>query len=430
MLCTADAAEILGKTAEAEELLAEADAYRRDIYAAWRKTGLEHFPPSWEKAGTHWGNTETLWPTELFARDDPRVDALSRHVRSDFAGGFIEGTIQWKGRGNAEAIHPYMGAYTTMTDLIRGRHEQVVRDFYWYLLHSTAANAFPEGIYHKKRMAWNHTIPHVTGACNYALMLRHMLVHEEGDELHLLKAVPDWWLDAGREIRIERLPTHFGTMALTVQGTEKGVEIDLKKPVRQAPKRIVLHLPTSRRLLNGVGVVTVVTRSAQTRRWDFPTVVDLYEQSGPPSLFTKPDAFSLTTGKPVTCSTALPPHPARLANDGYAGNTGSYWATDVQKLNDPEPWWQVDLEEEVRVGRVVVVGYYGDKRHYGFMIETSLDGKAWEMVADQRENKKPATRNGHTCRFKPHLVRYIRITQTHNSANTGRHLVEVMAFRE
>jgi len=208
------------------------------------------------------------------------------------------------------------------------------------------------------------------------------------------------------------------------------VEIDLKKPVRQAPKRIVLHLPTSRRLLNGVGVVTVVTRSAQTRRWDFPTVVDLYEQSGPPSLFTKPDAFSLTTGKPVTCSTALPPHPARLANDGYAGNTGSYWATDVQKLNDPEPWWQVDLEEEVRVGRVVVVGYYGDKRHYGFMIETSLDGKAWEMVADQRENKKPATRNGHTCRFKPHLVRYIRITQTHNSANTGRHLVEVMAFRE
>jgi hypothetical protein len=43
-----------------------------------------------------------------------------------------------------------MGAYTTMADLARGRHEQVVRDFYWYLLHSTAAHAFPEGIYYKK----------------------------------------------------------------------------------------------------------------------------------------------------------------------------------------------------------------------------------------------------------------------------------------
>ncbi len=63
-----------------------------------------------------------------------------------------------------QAIHPYMGAYTTMTDLVRGQHEQVVEDFYWYLLHSTAAHAFPEGIYYKKRTAWCDTIPHVTGA--------------------------------------------------------------------------------------------------------------------------------------------------------------------------------------------------------------------------------------------------------------------------
>ena len=104
----------------------ETVAYRADIDAAWKKTGLPHFPPSWEKDGTHWGNTETLWPTEIFQRSDPRVAALSQHVRQDFAGGFIEGTIQWKGRGNVEAIHPYMGAYTTMTDLVRGQHEQVV----------------------------------------------------------------------------------------------------------------------------------------------------------------------------------------------------------------------------------------------------------------------------------------------------------------
>jgi hypothetical protein len=27
-----------------------------------------------------------------------------------------------------------------------------------------------------------------------------MLVHEDGDILHLLPAVPDWWLGEGREI--------------------------------------------------------------------------------------------------------------------------------------------------------------------------------------------------------------------------------------
>jgi hypothetical protein len=36
----------------------------------------------------------------------------------------------------------------------------------------------------------------------------------------------------------------------------------------------------------------------------------------------------------------------------------------------------------------------------------------------------------YTCRFDTCRVRYIRVTQTRNSADTGRHLVEVMAFPE
>jgi hypothetical protein len=274
LLCTADAARVLGKTAEAEELTKEAKSYRAAIDAVWKRTGLAHFPPSWEKDGTHWGNTETLWPTEIFDSDDPRVGALIKHVREDFGGGYIEGTIQWRGREGA--IHPYMGAYTTMADLVRGNHEQVVEDFYWYLLHSTAAHAFPEGILYKRRYAWSETIPHVTGACNYALMLRHMLVHEQGDELHLLKAVPDWWLDEGREIRVQAAPTHFGVMSMTVRGTANGVQVELDPPKRQPPKRIVVHLPKSRPLIGSIEKVEVLVRSEQEKRWDFPTVVQLY----------------------------------------------------------------------------------------------------------------------------------------------------------
>ena len=140
----------------------------------------------------------------------------------------------------------------------------------------------------------------------------------------------------------------------------------------------------------------------------------------------KPETPSLTTGKPVACSAALPQYPARLANDGRASNTDRYWAMDVSS-GDPA-WWQVDLEEPTTVGRVVVVCYYGDRRHYGFTVETSLDGKSWHTVADRRENRELSTAEGYTCRFEPRPVRYLRVTQTANSANTGRHLVEVMAF--
>jgi hypothetical protein len=174
-----------------------------------------------------------------------------------------------------------MGAYTTMTCLARGEHEQVVEDYYWYLLHSTAAHAFPEGIFYKRRFAWVDTIPHVTGAGNYAIMLRHMLVHERGDELHLLRAIPDWWLDDGQEIHGERLPTHFGTMNLTIRGAASGVHVQLDRPQRNAPRRIVLHLPKSRPLVRPLPGVELAVRPDQTKRWDFPTVVALYQVDAP-----------------------------------------------------------------------------------------------------------------------------------------------------
>jgi len=139
---------------------------------------------------------------------------------------------------------------------------------------------------------------------------------------------------------------------------------------------------------------------------------------------------SLTTGKPSSCSSSLPPFPARLANDGHAEDTNRYWATDVQRLNDPEPWWRVDLERPMTVGRIVVVGYYKDRRSYGFTVETSVDGRTWDLVADMRKNKEPSTAKGYACTFAPKKIRHIKVTQTSCSANTGRHLVEVMAFEK
>ncbi len=142
-----------------------------------------------------------------------------------------------------------------------------------------------------------------------------------------------------------------------------------------------------------------------------------------------PESPSLTTGKPVACSSALDPHPAFLANDGRARSTEAFWATDVGR-HPGDAWWQVDFEQPTTIGRVIVVGYYGDDRFYGFKIETSMDGAEWTLAADCRENRARSTRSGYTCRFEPRPARYLRVTQTHNSANTGRHLVEVMAFAE
>lgn len=134
---------------------------------------------------------------------------------------------------------------------------------------------------------------------------------------------------------------------------------------------------------------------------------------------------SLTTGKPATASAHLGSNVATIATDGVI-DTNRYWEMDAAA--GKPVWWQVDLEAPTEVARVVVVGYYGNARYYGFAVETSLDGQTWDMVADWRKNTQPATAAGYVCRFEPRPVRYIRVYQTHNSANSGRHLVEVMAY--
>jgi alpha-N-acetylglucosaminidase len=138
-----------------------------------------------------------------------------------------------------------------------------------------------------------------------------------------------------------------------------------------------------------------------------------------------PTTKNLATGQPVTCSLALPDMEADLANDGNL-DTASFWGTDVAQ--DKDAWWQVDLGQPTTVARVVVVSYYGDQRHYGFTIEGSQDGKQWDRLADRRDNTAPSTQAGYECKFNPVNIRHLRITMTSNSANTGRHLVEVMAY--
>jgi hypothetical protein len=58
----------------------------------------------------------------------------------------------------------------------------------------------------------------------------------------------------------------------------------------------------------------------------------------------EPDAPSMTTGKPATCSSFLPPHEPGRADDRRTLSTDRYWATDVSR--DPAAWWQVDLGPE------------------------------------------------------------------------------------
>ena len=162
-----------------------------------KRTGVAHFPPSWEKAGTHWGNTETLWPTRALRR---RRSRAWRPRSTTSASGTAAASSRARSAGSAPRTRsiptcrptPRWPPWSAASD------EQVVEDFYWYLLHSTATHAFPEGIFYKRaiRLERHHPARHRRGQLRPPAPPH--AGPRAGDELHLLAAVPDGWLADGQ----------------------------------------------------------------------------------------------------------------------------------------------------------------------------------------------------------------------------------------
>lgn len=236
--CVARMAEALGRKNEANEYRQLFHTYRECVENALKKAGTDWFPPTYEGVGTSWGNLTMLHPTRLFDPGDDRVTRTLDRVRA----GFVEGTIRW-GEEEKKVIHPYMSTYVTNSEVIRGEQDKAIDHFYHYLAHTTSTHGFPEGVYFETRTAWSDTVPHIWAAAQYMILLRNMLLREDGDTLHLLSAVPSAWLRPGKKIVLLRGPTAFGEVDFALNSVEGGCEVVFSYPKRVKPKEVVLHVP-------------------------------------------------------------------------------------------------------------------------------------------------------------------------------------------
>ena len=245
------AAEALGEIDDEETWRKLAEEYRGTLVELVSNTGVAGFPPSLELQGTDWGNLTGIYPTRLFRPFDPRVSATLAKARRTF----VEGTIRWCPE-TTDAIHPYMSSYLTNSHVIRGEQQKAVEGLYAFLLHSTSDGGFPEGVHYRSRTAWGSTVPHLWAAAQYNILLRNMLIREDGTDLHLLSALPSHWLDPGKQLAFRRAPTTFGVAGLQVRAEREEMRIRVDAPQEQPPGRIVLHVPeaievTSARALRG-----------------------------------------------------------------------------------------------------------------------------------------------------------------------------------
>jgi len=254
-------AQATGHADQARQFQKEYDDYRACFFklldAATRDDG-GYIPPSLDSVGwqgTDWGNLLAVTPDPVLDPHDPRVTETLRQVQAHYQ----EGIATYKEPDDGQFLHHYLTIKNTLTELVRGDQQQVIREFYAELLHTSSTHA---GFEYSIR-PWGardfegNLSPHGWFAADYRNLLRNMMIREEGDTLHLLSAVSPEWIGKGKSIRVERAPSYFGVVNFEMEMAEdNSAALHFKTNFRHAPKKVILHLPwfmkTSSVVVDGV----------------------------------------------------------------------------------------------------------------------------------------------------------------------------------
>lgn len=241
-------AEATGHNDDARRFQAIYDDYRACFLKLLDHAAAEdggYIPPSLDGGawkGTDWGNLLSVTPEPVLDAHDPRVTSTLRRAQSRYQ----EGISTYSEPDDGQYLHHYLTIKNTLTELVRGEQEQVLREFYAELLHTSSTHAGFEYAIRPwgTRDFEGNLAPHGWFAADYRNLLRNMMVREDSGDLHLLSAVSPAWIGAGKAIRVNNAPSYFGTICFTLEmPTETSAVLHLQRKLSQQPGKTVLHLP-------------------------------------------------------------------------------------------------------------------------------------------------------------------------------------------
>jgi len=247
-----DAARWLGKSEEAEGWQREYDnflqtfrrAAERDTrtdahgnrYVPIRMRFDEKIPP--QKA--QWAFLHALFPGKVFSVEDPLVQGNMAMLKAVETQGLVQDTGWLKG-----GIWTYFGSFYGHAWLWLGQGDKAARTLYAFGNHASPLLAWRE-----EQMPVGQgdqvvgDMPHNWASAEFIRLVRHSLVLERGNELHLCEAMPAKWARPGAVTRLRDIATEFGPVSLEFRVSRDGASgvLRLTPPQRTPPARIVLHL--------------------------------------------------------------------------------------------------------------------------------------------------------------------------------------------
>jgi len=264
----AGCAEILAEIGhpEAQRLAQEAEAYRQDIRAAARRameeapvvrlldgTFVPHIPTRTGLRGREWGwfreaayGAIHLLDGNVFEPHEPEITWLLKDLEDNL---FV--TREFGRPVDLEQCWFSLGGVTIQANLMdlsldylrRGQVEHAIRA----LFNNIGQQLFPD-----VRCFTEHPViepGHGVGPfyktpdeSKALIWLRHNLLWEERDVLHIAPAAPRAWFAAGQWWGVQRLASFFGPVSYKVEAGETQVTVEINVPDRCRPREIVVHL--------------------------------------------------------------------------------------------------------------------------------------------------------------------------------------------
>jgi len=271
------------KHPEAARLAEEAEKYRRDLEIAIREATTRTaavrlrdgnyvpYVPSrvwqWRHLTEGWIR-EALYPAlhlataEVVSPNDPLItwmlDDLEDNIFLSAASGYGVKDENWFERG-AVTLQPCL-LDTPAIYMARDEIPAALRSFWnaYALLIYPDLRCFAE--WAKSFGVGGGPLYKTSDEARFVMWLRQLLIDEDGDRLFFGRGIPREWLEDGKEVRIERAVTSFGTAGLRIRSEADGgsirAEIDL--PSRALPGEVWLRLRHPRglepeRVLDGEG---------------------------------------------------------------------------------------------------------------------------------------------------------------------------------
>ncbi|MDR1142465.1 MAG: hypothetical protein LBL62_12295, partial [Planctomycetaceae bacterium] len=230
-LIAAEVAQILGKTAEYQELKGYADTAYVDLLETIRKGSIQEEDYRWipgiagKTSGSRWGVLNITFPCRLLSGDDKLVEGTLKYIEKRMSPGGIPVNTGWMPDGMWVTI-----ALDNLaeTHLVKRNSDVAAKYFYATLNHATPLYTWCEERGQEpntKKCSGDRQ--HLWTPAAVVRALRDMMVFEDypavGDttsprsSLQLALGTDREWLGSGYEIGVEKAPTHFGTVSYSMK---------------------------------------------------------------------------------------------------------------------------------------------------------------------------------------------------------------------